>query len=55
MVGGTELIVKTELQPEAECLTQLIQTLDGSEKSKMAIFIQGFKFAQSLEKTEEKQ
>ena len=51
MVGDMELIVKAELQPETDRLTKLIQTMDESEQSKMNIFVQGMKFAQTLEQT----
>lgn len=55
MVEGMDTILKTEIKPETGELTKMIQTMDESEQSKMLIFVQGIKFAQTLEKTEEKQ
>lgn len=50
----TDVLIKTEDKPEVEKVTRLIKTMNKSEQNNMLIFLQGVKFAKSVEMAEMK-
>lgn len=48
MKESMEILLSTEDRPEVERITDLVKRMDSSEQSKMLIFIQGIKFAESF-------
>lgn len=48
MVKDIDTLIKTEDKPEVDNITKLIKKMNDSELNKMFIFMQGVKFAQTL-------
>nr|DAV98899.1 MAG TPA: hypothetical protein [Caudoviricetes sp.] len=48
MVKDMDTLIKTEDKPEVDNITKLIKKMNDSELNKMFIFMQGVKFAETL-------
>lgn len=49
MTKNMDILFKTEDKPEIENIKKLIITMSESEQNKMLIFLQGVKFAETLQ------